>query len=420
MDGGDGVGPQIAVGVDEGSAPVGVLLLVDGAVRADEEPGRGGGQGVFEDGLVHEVDLLLGTLAQVHVAVAAGGALLREEDVEDEGVLAVVVPAPPGHALPCRHLLHDGLAALVHADHLLLGGHGRVVLRGVEDGLAAELAVVEPAVLLVVPVHHQGLVGGIHGVVVEIAAHREGAAPQFARQLGVLGKQLLVVHQLRGEEVGGILDIGDAGLPEEVEEVHAPQADVAQTAELAAVPEHAVDGAAGLQLVPPGVAVDPLEAVVLEDHGQHAAEAAGLVGVAGLPGQHGGLGIAVHGVGVLGEDAVHQPAAAGPGIGVVAAVAVFLHLLPVAQLPELLVVDDALFQVGLAPFVLLEDLGGLPDLLPPDGGLQNFLLHVAYLLSWCRCKKVPLLIPLPGPKVDSFVDRKRETTENFPFRRPFR
>ena len=67
-----------------------------------------------------------------------------------------------------------------------------------------------------------------------------------------------------------------------------------------------------------------------------------------LPGQHRRLRIAVHGVRVLAEDAVHQPAAGRPRVLRIAALARLLHLLPVPQLPELLVVDDAPVQILLA------------------------------------------------------------------------
>ena len=267
----------------------------------------------------------------------------------------MVVPAPLGHAGAAGHLLQDGTALLVHARHLGAGGTHRVVLRGVQHRFPHILAVLQHLPPLhggvIVPVHHQRLVGGVHRVVVEVAAQGHAAPAQLALQLGILRQQLFVVPQLRGEEVGAVLNVGDARLPEQVEKVHPLHADVPQTAQLRAVPEHAVHGAAGFQLVPPRGGIGPLELVLLQDHRQNAAQPCRLLSVVRLPGQHGGGGVAVHGVGVLGQDAVYQPAAGGLGVAAVAALALLLHLLPVAQLPELLIVDDPLLQTGLALFV---------------------------------------------------------------------
>ena len=69
---------------------------------------------------------------------------------------------------------------------------------------------------------------------------------------------------------------------------------------------------------------------------------------------------------MLGEDAVHQPAAAGTGVEAVAALTRLLHLLPVAHFPKLLVVDDALFEVLLALLVLFEDVHSAAHFLRAD------------------------------------------------------
>ena len=371
-DGRDGVAAQIAVGVDKGPRPVGVLVFVHRAVGADEEPGRGVGQRVFQDGLIHQVDLLLGALAQVDVAVAAGRPLLREQHVEHEGVFPVVVPAPLGHAGAAGHLPHHGTAIFVRAHQLRLGGLNRVVLRGIQHRFPHVLAVLQYLSALhvgvIVPVHHQRLVAGVHRVVIEIAAQGKITPPQLALQLGILRQQLVVVHQLRGEEVGAVLNVRHARLPEQVQQIHPLHADVAQPAQLRAVPEHAVHGAAGLQLVPPGGGIRPLELVFLQHHRQNAAQPLSLLPVVRLTGQHRGSGIAVHGVGVLGQDAVHQPAAGGLGVAAVAALPLLFHLLPVAQLPELLVVDDPLLQPGLALLVLFQDAVGSAQFLRPNFG----------------------------------------------------
>ena len=191
LNGRNGIRAKIAVGVDERPRPVGVLVLVHRTIIADEEAGRGRRQRVLQNGLVHEVNLLLRTLAQIDVTVAAGRTLLGEEIVEHEGVLPVVVPA----------------------SRRKLG----VILRGVQHFLPHELAKLHRVAEMVVPIHHHGLVGSVHRIVVEIAAEGHAAASELALQLGIGGAELLVVHQLRGEEVGALLHIGDTRLPKEVQ-----------------------------------------------------------------------------------------------------------------------------------------------------------------------------------------------------------
>ena len=285
----------------------------------------------------------------------------------------MVVPAPLAHGQAHRHLLQNGCAVLAHPGHALLGGHGAVILRGVEHRVPHEFAVLQhlPAALggVVVPIHHQGLIRGVHRVVVEEPAHGQAAASQLARKLRIHPQQLLVAHKLRGEEVLRILNVPHSRLPEQVQQVHPADGNISQPAQLTRVPEHAVGGAAAFELVPPGVGIGAFELILLEYHRQDPCQLSGLLAVALLPGEHRGLRVAVHGVGVLGQDAVHQPAAGGLGVGGVTSLSVFLHLLPVAQLPELLVVDDAALQVRLALLVLFQDLRRPAHLLRADLGL---------------------------------------------------
>ena len=250
-------------------------------------------------------------------------------------------------------------------------GVGRVVLRGVQHRLPHELAVLQHRLSVdlrvVVPVHHQRPVRGIHPVVVEIPAHLRPAAPsQLSLQLGIFPQQPVIRHQLCGEEMLRRLNVLHSRLPEQIQHIHAADVHIPQSVELVPVPEHAVHGAAGLQLVPPCLGVLPLEPVVLQDHRQDARQLSRLLPVVRLTGQHRRLRIAVHGIRVLGQDAVHQPSAGGSRVGRVAALPRLFHLLPVPQLPELLVVDDALVQILLATPVLAQDLRRAEHLLRAD------------------------------------------------------
>ena len=305
----------------------------------------------------------------------------------------MVIPAPLRHAGAAGHLLHHRRAVLVHTAELGLRRLPGVVLCGIQHRFPHILAVLQhlPAIHLrvIVPVHHQRLVGGIHRVVIEIAAQGHVAPAQLSLQLGIGRQQLLVVLQFGREEVGALLDVGDAGGPEQVQQIHPLHADVAQAVQLAAVPEYTVHGAAGFQLVPPGGGIGALELVLLQDHRQDAAQPLGLQPVVRLAGQHGGGGVAVHGVGVLGQDTVHQPSAGGLGVSAVAALPLLLHLFPVAQLPELLVVDDALLQMQLSMLVHFQDRVGSAQLVPADLRLYQNVGGVGGCHGRCR-------VPLDG------------------------
>ena len=292
----------------------------------------------------------------------------------------MVVPAAFGHARPRRNLLRQGLSVLVHPHHARLRRHGHVVFRGIEHRLPHKLAVLQdfsPAALrVVVPVHHQRLSGRVHPVVVEIPAHGEVPAPELALQLRIRAQQRRVIHQLRAEKVFRILHIRHSRLPEQIQQIHPPDGDVPQPAELSSVPEHTVHRAPGLELVPPRRRVRPLELVLLQNHRQNPRQLRCLLAVARLAREHRRLRVAVHRVRVLREDAVDEPAARRLRIVRIAAPPLLFHLLPVAQLPELLVVDDAPLELNLPLAILLEDLRRAPDLLAPDPRRQDLrLLH---------------------------------------------
>ncbi len=77
------------------------------------------------------------------------------------------------------------------------------------------------------------------------------------------------------------------------------------------VPEDAVDAGALLELAPPGIAVHLLVVRLFQHHRQHAGKR-----LRGLPhrlppGQHVGVRVVVHGIGVLVGNAVEQPPAGG-------------------------------------------------------------------------------------------------------------
>ena len=86
------------------------------------------------------------------------------------------------------------------------------------------------------------------------------------------------------------LDVGDARLPEEVQEVDALDRDVAEAAELVGVPADAVGGGAGLELLPHRVRPGALEGVLFEDAGDDGGERLGLGAVVWLTGEDDGFG----------------------------------------------------------------------------------------------------------------------------------
>ena len=239
------------------------------------------------------------------------------------------------------------------------------VFGGVEQGAAHVLAVVERAppvlALFVVDLNDCGLAVRGHAVVVEEACGGKAQALELALQLWVTLRQLLVVLQPCVEEIPALLDIPDTGLPEHVEQIHPLDGDIAQTLGLFRVPENLVHAGAGLELLPHGVRVGLLKAVLLQDDRQHLGQDPGLWPVVWLPGQDVRLGVGVHGVGVLGHDHIVQPARGR--LEAVLALGAFPLLRAVAQLPPVLTGHGAPFNAGLARLVFLEDAGKLPQAL---------------------------------------------------------
>ena len=334
--------------MDQGTAQIQILLLVDAAVVADKVSGGGADQQILQNRPVAAVDVLLGGAPQIDEPKAAGRALHPVQAVKNEGVVAVVVPAP---------LCQTG-----------------VVLGGVEQRIAGEFAVVQPgfavvAPELVVPVHHCCLVAGVHGVVVDVMG-------QFAAVGGVLHKGIALmeqipIHQLHQKHIPALLNITDPRLPEEADGINAADGDIL----LFPVPKNAVDAGAAAKLVVGDVGIGLLKIVLLQNHRQHLAEPFRQRPILGLPGQQQGSGEVVHGIGVLGADGVEQPAAGR--LRVLPAGAATGQIIPVAQLVPLLVGDEALLQRRLPGLVFLQNSTGHGDLLCPYGG--DFLIHSSLL-----------------------------------------
>ena len=253
IDGAEGLGDdllyplvvQLPLHVNQGLGPVFELLLVHAGVGGDEEALLGGHHGVFHDigGQLVNVDLRV--LADGHIAKAHRRPLLREHHVQHHGVEPVVIEAP----LPVPF----------------------VVLAGKQQRVPHELGIVQDgppgcALDLVVPIHHHALSAGVHGVVVDVLAHVDGAAAQVPLVLGIPLLQHLLVHQLHQKQVPAVLDVRDPRLPEQLQQVDLPDVDVPQAVVLLAVPEHPIGCRAVLQLFPPVVRVGLLEVVVLQHH----------------------------------------------------------------------------------------------------------------------------------------------------------
>ena len=358
--------------MDDGVCQVEEFLLVDGPVHPLEVAGRGAHHGVFQEGGLHQVDLGLAVAAEVDEPVAAGAALHRKQAVKHERVESVVIE-PPAH-LFSRLLRLQGLR--------VFGGfqHRAAHISGVVQHLAAARP------LFVVDLDHRGLAVGGHAVVGGKAGGGKARVLELSLQLGVALAELLVVLQPRVEKVPALLDVLHARLPEHVQQIHPLDGDIPQPSGLFRVPEHLVDPRPGLELLPHGGRVGLLKAVLLQDHRQDFGQDPRLLPVVRLPGQDRGLGVGVHGVGVLGHDHVVQPARGR--LEALLALGVFSFLRAVAQLPPVLAGHGAPLDAGLARLVSLEDAGKLPQ--PLFIHRQNHrLIHVA-LLYILRFLPLPL------------------------------
>ena len=324
---------EVAVDVDDGICQIEELLLVDRAVAALEVAGRGAHHGVFQEGGLHEIDLGLAVAAEVNETVAAGAALHGEERVENEGIAPVVI--------------ESGGEALLILD----------IFTGIEQRVSHIAAVVQqvPTALafFIVDLDDGGLAVQGHAVIVEEARGGKTAVFELPLQLRPGLLQPVVVLQASVEQIAALLQIALARLPEDVEQVHALDGDVAETVCLVRVPEDLVGSGAGLELLPHDVIVGLLEAVLLQDDGQNLGEDLRLLPVIRLPGEDGGAGKGVHGVGVLGDDHVVQPAADRLKARVPVGRAPLLG--GVSELPPVFGGHGAPLDAGLSGLVLLQD-----------------------------------------------------------------
>ena len=339
-------------------AQVGKLLLIHTGGVAEHIPLAGGQQHILVHGVVHPVNGVLAVLHHVDVAEPGGRILLHEQRVEHKGVLAVVVQ-------PARR-------------------QRRVVLAGIQHHAVAQLAVMQPqfAVLvraLIVPVHHHALVGGGLAVLVDVPGHvhHTGGVPC---QLRILRGQPGGVLKAEVEQIRRVLNILHAGLPVEHEQVDTAHRNVAQPAARRRVPEDAGNASALLELAPPDIAVHLLVICLLQHHRQHAGKRLRCGLVVCRPGQHHGLGVVVHGVGVLVGNAVEQPSAGGLRLAGHQRVAV---VFPVSHAEPQLVIDQALVQRRLARLVALQRLQRSRRLCCADG--QGFCSCIFHNLSFLSC-----------------------------------
>ena len=216
-------------------------------------------------------------------------------------------------------------------------------------------------------------------------------AGSMSGQLGPAAFQLSRVGQTQREKVGRRLNIVHARLPVEHQQVHGPDGDLAHTAPLLRIPEHAFDSGSLLELAPPGVAVHPLIVSLFQHHGQHAGKRLCRCLVVLGTGQDVGTGVVVHRVGMLVGDGVEQPAAGRLGFALHHGV---LVVLPVSHPEPQFVVHQALVQRGLARLVPLQDLRGLSHLFRPDG--QFFIHFVQFITPFCPLSQGAVVSVLSG------------------------
>ena len=264
----------------------------------------------------------------------------------------------------------------------------RVVLAGIQHHAVAQLAVVQPQFAgfvraLIVPVHHHALVGGGLAIFVDVPGHihHTGGVPC---QLRVLRGQPGGVLQAEVEQIRRVLNILHARLPVEHQQVDAAHRNIAQPAACRRVPEDAGNAGALLELAPPNVAVHLLVIRLLQHHRQHAGKRLRRGLIICRPGQHHGLGVVVHGVGVLVGNAVEQPPAGRLRLAGHQRVTV---VFPVSHTEPQLVVDQALVQRRLACLVALQRLQRSRRLCRADGqALCSCIFHSSFLsFLFFRC-----------------------------------
>ena len=253
-------------------------------------------------------------------------------------------------------------------------GHCGVVLARVEQVAPGEFHEVQRCAaagqrLFVVPVDDDALVRRVHRVVVQILRQLHTAAA--GTRVGPGGGDVVVIHECAHEEVAAGLNVGDARLPEQIQQVELPHGHVAETAAAGAVPEHAVGRAPVLELIPPRVRPHLLE-VRLFQHRRHDGRQCLRVRLVGFAArQDHRLRKAVHRVGVLRDDGVEQPRARWlHHVGALLAPPI-AQVLPVPQTVPLLVGDDARLERALAVFVAAQQLRAARNIIGRDHGLAH-------------------------------------------------
>ena len=151
---------------------------------------------MLEDDLIQFVDAHLRALADVDVAEACRSTLHREEHIEDERVLAVVIEAA------C----------------CILG----IVLGGIEHVAQTELAEMQDlhtvfVSALVIPIDDLDLLVGVHCVLVLVLSRGHSGSCEIVLDLGIHLLSSLTVDEFHVEQIAAFLNVCDAGLPIEVE-----------------------------------------------------------------------------------------------------------------------------------------------------------------------------------------------------------
>ena len=372
LDTAQGILVNIAGHIHKGIAQVQELRSIDATVLALVVPGDGTHLGILNEAGVQQVDDRLGIPANIHIAIAAGATLNGIKGIKYIRILAVVIKAGNGH----RRLLLTG-----HTIH-----HRLYLVLGSIDDLIAHISAVLQSVsavheLVVVDLNDRVLVLHVHMVIVKELGTHEGLTLQVVLQVGVELLKHILVAKFSMEEVTAALDILDTGLPVDVQQINTLHADVTQAVELALIPNNLVDTGAGLQLLPHSIRIGCFVLVLLQDAGDNGREHHGLSAVGLLPGQNIRLRVCRHGVRMLADDDIVQPAGHTGKATISANAGDLLLLCGIAQLPPVFGGKDSAVGLCLACMVLLKHLGELLQLLCANR-LHTCCVHC---LRRCRC-----------------------------------
>ena len=169
------------------------------------------------------------------------------------------------------------------------------------------------------------------------------------------------------EQVSGSLDVRDATLPEQVDDIHLSDRNVTQAIQLLLIPEDTVDAGTCFELVVPDIVIGLLKVILLQDHRDDGAEHLCLCLVSFLSREDIGRGEVIHSICVFVGNSIEQPAG-----GRLYLIGLSLsHALPVTELVPLLILYDSLLKVGLAFLVLVQGELCCLDLLSADDLCQS-------------------------------------------------